>query len=210
MKRFVRTEDESDRDDVSEETVANYALRSQTGEVKEKVVKPLKWPALKEWKLTPAAVIEMQKNDPTLEKYWEETRGDATVKCGKKKQVTFIIKRGMLYRKYKGKRRDNVSLQLVVPQKLRERVLFTAHESLLSAHQGVKRTQDRISAVFYWPSMLTDAKNHVKNCDLCSAGMGRQGLAKAPHRAPAVDRRTLSCDLCRYRRADRTEIEKWL
>src|SRR6218665_2374394 len=68
----------------------------------------------------------------------------------------------------------------MVPQKWRERVLFTAHELLLSAHQGVKRTQDRISAVFCWPSMLTDAKNHVKNCDLCSAGMGRQGLAKAP------------------------------
>jgi len=28
--------------------------------------------------------------------------------------------------------------------------------------------------------MLADVKNHVKNCDLCFKGMGRQGLAKAP------------------------------
>src|SRR6218665_3433321 len=101
-------EDESDRDDISEETVANYALRSQTSEVKGKVVKPLKWPALKEWKLTPAEVLEMQTNNPTQGKYWEETGGDATVKGGKKKQVALIIKRGMLYVNYNGKSRDNL------------------------------------------------------------------------------------------------------
>ena len=71
-------------------------------------------------------------------------------------------------------------MQLMVPKQLRDRVMFTAHESLMSAHQGMRRTQERISAVFYWPSMLADVKNHVKNCDLCSNGMGRQGLAKAP------------------------------
>src|SRR6218665_3937517 len=38
------------RSDVTEETIVNYALRSQD-EVKERGVKPLKWPALKEWKL---------------------------------------------------------------------------------------------------------------------------------------------------------------
>jgi len=41
----------------------------KVGEVKKRVVKTLKWPTLKEWKLTPAEVLEMQKEDPTLEKY---------------------------------------------------------------------------------------------------------------------------------------------
>ena len=36
----------------------------KVGEVKKRVVK-----TLKEWKLTPAEVLEMQKEDPTLEKY---------------------------------------------------------------------------------------------------------------------------------------------
>ena len=69
-------EEESDRDDVSEETVANYALRSQTGEVKNRVVKTLKWPVLKDEKLSPAKVLEMQKNDPTLEMQQEDSTLD--------------------------------------------------------------------------------------------------------------------------------------
>ena len=55
-------------DVVVEEEIANYALRSQDG-VKERGVEPLKWPALKKWKLTTADVLEMQKQNPTLEKY---------------------------------------------------------------------------------------------------------------------------------------------
>ena len=50
----------------------------------------------------------------------------------------------------------------------------------MSAHQGIKKTQDKISAVFYWPSMLNDVKAHVINCDLCSDGLVKQGLTKAP------------------------------
>jgi len=102
-------------------------------------VKPLKWPALKEWKLTPAEVLEMQKEE--YEKYWKMANEETVAKSGNKEHALFITKRGMFYRKYKEILKDNVRLQLMVPQKLSERVMFTAHESLLSAHQGVRRTQ---------------------------------------------------------------------
>src|SRR6218665_815052 len=81
------------RSDITvEEEIANYALRSQDG-VKERGVKPLKLPVLKEWKLTPAEVLEMQKQDPTLEKYWKMARGETKANGSKKKHLEFVIKR---------------------------------------------------------------------------------------------------------------------
>src|SRR6218665_3704127 len=85
-------------DIAAEEEIANYALRSQDG-VKERGVKPLKWPALEKWKFTPADVLEMQKQDPTLEKYWKMARDEPKAKGGKKEHMEFVIKRRMLYRK---------------------------------------------------------------------------------------------------------------
>ena len=38
---------------------------------------------------------------------------------------------------------------LVIPEALREKVMELAHDSKLSGHQGIKRTQDRIKACFY-------------------------------------------------------------
>lgn|SRR6218665_958724 len=46
--------------------------------------------------------------------------------------------------------------------------------------------------------MLSDVKNHVMNCNLCSAGMGKTGLSKSAPREPAVGRRAIPCDLHRY------------
>ena len=96
----VQTEEPSERYEgsnikcrsaVTEETIANYALRSED-RVKEHGVKPLRWPALKEWKLTPADVLDMQKQDPTLEKYWKMARGETQAKGSKKEHVQFVMK----------------------------------------------------------------------------------------------------------------------
>ena len=91
-------------------------------------------------------------------------RGETGTKESGKEHIVFVIKKGMLYRKFKEVLKDGVRLQLMVPEKLRSRVLHIAHESLMSAHEGVKKTQEKVSAVFYWPSMLDDVRYHVENC----------------------------------------------
>jgi len=111
----------------------------------------------------------------------EET-GEPDSKTGR---IQFEIKKCMLYRRHREFLKDDVTMQFMVPQfmvpeRLRSRVLHAVHESLMSAHQGIKKTQDKISAVFYWPSMLNDVKAHVINCDLCSDELAKQGLTKAP------------------------------
>src|SRR6218665_378621 len=114
----------------------------------------------------------------------------------------------MLYRKYKGKRRDNVSLQLMVPQKLRERVLFTAHESLLPS-----RSQEDTRSNYCCFLLAINVDQCEEPCQelrFVFRKDGKTGSSEGTARAPAVDRRTLPCDLCGYRRTNRTEIEKWL
>lgn len=156
--------DDDEEDEVREEAVANYDLRSKTGEEKRQVVKPLKWPVLKEWNVKPSEVLEMQKEDSTLDQYWRTAKGDTGVKGSNQANIQLVIKRGVLYRKHREVLRDDISLQLMVPEKLRNRVLHMAHESLMSAHQGIRCTQEKISVIFYWLDMLRDVKRHVTNC----------------------------------------------
>jgi len=59
--------------------------------------------------------------------------------------MSFIEKKGILYRSYSDKRGDESRLQLVVPEKLRQRVLSMAHDTLLGGHKGVTKTQDRVT-----------------------------------------------------------------
>jgi len=67
--------------------------------------------------------------------------------------VLFIEKKGILYRSYSDKRGDETRLELVVPQKLRQRVLSMEHDTLLGVHRGVAKTQDRVISEFYWPGI---------------------------------------------------------
>ena len=68
----------------------------------------------------------------------------------------------------------------MVPSKLREKVMFVAHESLLSAHQGIRRTFNQIVTSFYWPAIQGDVKRYVLSCDVCQRAIGKQGASKAP------------------------------
>jgi len=52
------------------------------------------------------------------------------------KKVSFIEKKGLLYRSYSDKREDETRLQLVVPEKLSQRVLSMAHGTLLGENTG--------------------------------------------------------------------------
>lgn len=68
--------------------------------------------------MTPANVLEMQKQDPALEKYWKLVRGETKTKGRKKEYVQFWVKRGMLYLKHKEIVKDSARMQLMVPKQL--------------------------------------------------------------------------------------------
>jgi len=92
--------------------------RAKSEEVNQKK-KELKVVHVPGTEVTTKELIELQKADETIEKYWDLSKQPGNVN----KKVSFIEKKGILY---SDKRGDGSRLQLVVPEKLRQRVLSMA------------------------------------------------------------------------------------
>jgi hypothetical protein len=45
--------------------------------------------------------------------------------------------------------------------------LVKAHCELLTGHDGIYKTKERLMHCFYWPGMDTDIATHFKSCHLC-------------------------------------------
>jgi len=55
-----------------------------------------------------------------------------------------------------------------------------AHETLLSGHQGIKRTTDKILQEFYFPLLATKVRQFVKSCELCQRCSNKNVGGQAP------------------------------
>ena len=93
--------------------------------------------------------------------------------------MSFIEKKGILYRSYSDKRGDEIRLQLVVPEKLRQRVLSMAHDTLLGGHRGVAKTQDRVTSEFYWPRIYDDIRRYCWSFDVCQRNVSKGSVGRA-------------------------------
>ena len=61
-------------------------------------------------------------------------------------ETKFVRKKELLYRQFtKG---NKVTMQLVVSEGFREKVLRLAHETLMTDHLGIKKTLDRVVSEF--------------------------------------------------------------
>ena len=101
-------------------------------------------------------LINEQKNDPMLEKYF------GLVRQGHKQ---FFIRDGLLFRR--GKVNGNHVDQLCLPQGRIETVLKLAHDMPASGHQAVRRTNDRIAMSFYFPCQWQRVKTYCDSCEIC-------------------------------------------
>jgi len=92
----------------------------------------------------------------------------------------FFKKKGILYRRYFGKRGEDAIAQLVVPHKLRDKVISLAHETLLPAHKGAAKTLSRVQQEFYWPGVHEFVIRYVASCDFCQRNVSKKTVSKAP------------------------------
>ena len=95
------------------------------------------------------ALKQAQATDPNLDSIRGRfVSGSITVSRGLNRGETkFVRKKGLLYRQFtKG---NKVTLQLVVPEGFRKKVLRLAHETLLTEHLGIKKTLDRVVSDFF-------------------------------------------------------------
>jgi hypothetical protein len=59
---------------------------------------------------------------------------------------------------------------IFLPQALVTEVLQDAHGHLLTGHDGVYKTKERIFQCYYWPGMDASITDHLKTCHKCQIG----------------------------------------
>jgi len=140
--------------------------------------------------VTPSDVIKAQGEDPSLEKIRKFVVEGNTIVRPTNGRVDWFKKGGLIYRKFvdTSLETEQVYVQLVVPQPLRETVIKLAHESIMSGHMGIRRTLDRVLTSFYWPGITSDVKRFCQSCDICQRTVPKGKVNKVPlQKMPLID-----------------------
>ena len=89
--------------------------------------------------------------------------------------------------------KEDGRLKLVVPVKLRRRVLQSLHTDLAGGHRGVLQTIASLSRYFFWKSMANDVRAFISDCQTC-------GLCKRPNKytKPEMKHVPISSPLARW------------
>lgn len=151
-----------------------------------KRTKPICVPNIIDSSVSPADILREQEEDDTMEKI----RGLVGKDTDTNAKAHFIKKKGMIYRTFKSPNVENGKniTQLIVPKKLRTKVLALAHESLMSGHLGTSRTIGRILAEFYWPGVQADMRRFCQSCDICQRTNPKGRNTKVPlGKMPLID-----------------------
>ncbi|MES9994361.1 MAG: RNase H-like domain-containing protein [Candidatus Thiodiazotropha sp.] len=134
------------------------------------------------------ALRQAQSVDPKLNGIRQRVEsGSVTISRGLNRGETkFVMKKDLIYRQFtKG---NKATLQLVIPDSFREKVLRLAHETLMAGHLGIKKTMDRVLTEFFWPGVCGDVARFCKSCDICQRTIQKGRVTKVPlGKLPLID-----------------------
>lgn len=178
------------RDPVVKETTAVVETRDQSKQ-EAKLMEEIPLIPKAELLFSAADLKREQKEDVTLQRLHTLARTKVT-----QGRVTFIHDKEVLYRQYVDKE-GRKHRQVVVPTKMRSKVLLTGHDTPMAGHLGQKKTRERIWQEFYWPGVVGDIKRHCISCDACQrtspkgrtkrVPLGRMPIIDVPFKRVAVD-----------------------
>jgi len=57
--------------------------------------------------------------------------------------------------------------RIIVPTKLKARVLRSFHDTPTNGHQGIDKTFEKIKRFYWWPNMKEDIRNYILSCEIC-------------------------------------------
>jgi hypothetical protein len=84
----------------------------------------------------------------------------------------FEIRNGKLYL-VDTNRLKNPRLRLVVPMRLRPRVLTANHDAPAAGHRGFDKTYEALQRLYFWFGMYADTKAWIASCPGCAKGKRR-------------------------------------
>ena len=154
------------------------AVETRAQKKEAKTYKKLKVPEALQIECTLEEMKKGQQEDSSLKTVREMVQsGDQKVSKGGKSMC--VMKKGLIYRKFKSNSQDESS-QLVVPKQFRSTVLKLARETVLSGHFSSKKTVSRILTDFWWPGCQADCSRFCKSCDICQRTIPKGKVPKAP------------------------------
>ena len=182
----IQSSDSTDRVDNARVEPASGSTRAQRLR-DDKPREPLSVPVVVETGITVSEFQEKQNLDESLERLWQSAKRETLRESAGPGRNWFRESEGSLFRYYRLDAAGEVRRQLVVPRTLRAQVLKVGHETILSGHQGVKKTLDRIMLNFFWPGIYGDVKRYCASCDICQRTIPRGTVSKVPvQRIPVV------------------------
>ena len=91
-----------------------------------------------------------------------------------------FVKDGALYRQCRVADDYSNVIQLVVPDSLKEEVMYGVHEGIGGGHLGVEKSVVKLKERFYWPGHYNDIKSWCANCRNCIARKTAPPHRRAP------------------------------
>ena len=141
--------------------------------------KPLKVMDSVSSELNGSSFGQMQLEDGSLQKVRDRVVDDNTEFDRDKEKERFFKKKDVLYRKIMNSLGQEIT-QLVVPITLRDKVMSMAHDCLMSGHQGINRTGERVQGNFWWPGVMADVTRYCKSCDICQRTLSKGRIPRVP------------------------------
>ncbi|XP_065369018.1 uncharacterized protein LOC135961445 [Calliphora vicina] len=87
--------------------------------------------------------------------------------------------------------------KLWIPHRLRKDVITRAHDDPVCSHGGMVKTLELIRRNFFWPGMVKDVRDYVRNCEICKTTkapnfilkpeMGKQMVSTRPFQKLFID-----------------------
>jgi len=181
-------------DETSQEIEEIQAVLTRAQSQQEQKTKLLKVAESIDVNVSTEEISNTQRQDATLQKLFEEAERGLE-EDSPMREVRFEVKNGLLWRKKESEKR--MITQLVVPVQLREKVMRLAHDSIMSGHQGVKKTTERVTVHFFWPGVHGDMIRYCRSCYICqrtvpkgrvpATALGKMPLIEVTFKRVAID-----------------------
>jgi len=79
----------------------------------------------------------------------------------------FILVNDLMFRFKRKNPDDDFELTLAVPESLAEYIVSQYHDGLFACHQGINRTFQTISRIFFIPNLFNRLVGYIKSCEVC-------------------------------------------